>query len=86
MASPVAPISTPLHVRAHQVLGATYPWIARRLLTDQSPELRVGALFKSCALFETPESAGLSFRMRDDLAVPLGVPVGNATANPSCRQ
>lgn len=24
-----------------QVLGATYPWIARRLLTDTSPELQV---------------------------------------------
>ncbi len=25
----------------HQVLGAAYPWIARRLLTDPSPDLRV---------------------------------------------
>jgi hypothetical protein len=25
----------------YKVLGATYPWIARRLLTDRSPELRV---------------------------------------------
>ena len=27
-----------------QVLGATYPWIARRLLTDTSPELQVHPL------------------------------------------
>ena len=25
----------------YKVLGATYPWIARRLLTDRSPELKV---------------------------------------------
>lgn len=25
----------------YKVLGAAYPWIARRLLTDRSPELRV---------------------------------------------
>lgn len=24
----------------YKVLGAAYPWIARRLLTEQSPELR----------------------------------------------
>ncbi len=26
---------------SRQVLGSAYPWIARRLLTDPSPELRV---------------------------------------------
>ena len=29
----------------YKVLGATYPWIARRLLTDRSPELKVRRLW-----------------------------------------
>lgn len=38
------PLSLP-----HQVLGSAYPWIARRLLTDTTPELRgtlVALLYK----------------------------------------
>jgi predicted unusual protein kinase regulating ubiquinone biosynthesis (AarF/ABC1/UbiB family) len=39
----------------YKVLGATYPWIARRLLTDRSPELRV----RRVSLYRVPSNPQL---------------------------
>ena len=41
----------------YKVLGATYPWIARRLLTDRSPELRVRRASAQRCCQPSPEMA-----------------------------
>ena len=56
----------------YKVLGAAYPWIARRLLTDRSPELKARAAAQT-ARRDFPEPRTV-FPPASAPSAPLGAP------------